>query len=410
MTKIAVIGGGASGFMAAVTAAENSVDNTEITIFEKYDPLKKLLLTGGGRCNISNATYNNKLLASNYPRGEKFLYSVFNSFSVQDTINWFENHGVNLYTQDDQRLFPSSDDANTVKLMFLKKAKDLGIKIRTNTTVSKIEYKQDLFYVYANKDPLIYDKVIISTGGNFNNPDNSGYNLAKNLGHQITELKPALTSFKTNNNIHYDLAGVVAKNIKITANFENKRITEESGDMLFTHKGISGPVILKISSTCAFLNYSKSNPLILHINFIPEKNQEEFEKELLCIFDKNSKKSLGNILSSYMTRSLVSAVLNSASINYDKKPSQITKEERKIIINLMTNFKISAIAPVTESEMVTAGGVDLDEINSKTMESKIIKNLYFCGEVLNIDGFTGGFNLQAAWSTGFIAGMNAVKI
>lgn len=408
MTKIAVIGGGASGFMAATAAVENASTYTEIEIFEKNNPLSKLLLTGGGRCNISNATYDNKILASNYPRGEKFLYSVFNQFSVIRTLQWFQDHCISLYTQDDGRIFPVSNDANTVRTMFLTRANELGINVKTNSQVKRIEQNNCKFKIYTDKEEIVYDKIIISTGGGYKLTEGSGYVLAKSLGHTVTELKPALASLKTADDFLYKLAGVSVKNIKVTTFFAGKSFIEESGDMLFTHNGVSGPVILKISSYCAFLNYSKNNPLILKINFLPDKKRDEIEKELLLIFDKNSKKGICNILSEYIVKSLAFALLESVSIDCNKKASQITKEERKIILDLLTSFKIPVISSVLESEMVTAGGINLDEVNSKTMESKIKKNLYFCGEVLNIDGFTGGFNLQAAWSTGYIAGINAV--
>lgn len=407
MVKIAVIGGGASGFMAAIAAAENASSYIEIEIFEKNNPLSKLLLTGGGRCNISNATYNNKDLASNFPRGEKFLYSVFNRFAVKDTVKWFQNHNISLYPQDDGRIFPKSNDANTVRNMFLAKSNELGIKIKKNSPVLIIKQKDKKFEVITEKESLIYDKVIISTGGGYKLTENSGYFIAKSLGHTISDLKPALTSFKTDDDLHDKLTGVTVKNIQISVYYLNKKIFEEQGDLLFTHKGVSGPIILKISSYCAFLNYSKTNPLILEINFVPNKKRDELEKELLLSFDKNSNKSISNILSDYVSKSIAVNMLQSLSIDSDKKPSQITKEERKLILDIITKLKINAFSSVPESEMVTAGGVDLDEVNSKTMESKITKNLYFCGEVLNIDGYTGGFNLQSAWSTGYIAGLNA---
>jgi len=409
MIKIAVIGGGPAGFMAAISAAEASKNNIEIEIFEKKEPLKTILYTGGGRCNITNATFDYKKLASNYPRGEKFLYSAFSKFAVQETIDWFKTHGVELYTQEDGRIFPKSNDANTVRDMFLSRAKELGIKIRAHSPVSMIEQRQGKFYIYVDKNPVIFDKVIISTGGNYRKLEGSGYELAKTLGHQITELKPALTAFVTKEKWPSILAGVTVKDVEISAVFKGKLIAKDHGDLLFTHKGVSGPSIFKISSYCAFLSYSEVEPLILNFNFLSGKNPEEFEKELLKIFDKNSKKNLSNILSDYAPRSLISVVLDTESIDHDKKPSQITKEERKKIIKLLTAATLSAKSPAPEGEIITAGGIYLDEVNPKTMESKLVKNLYFCGEILNIDGFTGGFNLQAAWSTGYFAGINIDK-
>lgn len=408
MTKIGLIGGGPAGFMAAITAAED-YNNLQIEIFEKADPLKTILYTGGGRCNITNATFDYKKLASNYPRGEKFLYSAFSRFGVKETIDWFNSHGVALYTQDDGRIFPRSDDANTIRDMFLNRAKELGIKVRSHTPVSRIEAKQDKFYLSTDKNNYEFDEVIIATGGSHRKFEGSGYELAKHLGHSITDLKPALTAFVTKEKWISGLSGVTVKDVQISAMFKDKSVAKERGDLLFTHKGVSGPAILKLSSQCAFLDYSESEPISLYINFVPDKSSDQFEKELLKIFDENSKKNLDNILSDYAPRSVIAEVLCNESIDQDKKPSQITKEERKKIVKLLTAFSLSAKAPAPEGEMVTAGGVSLDEVNPKTMESKIVKNLYFCGEVLNIDGFTGGFNLQSAWSTGYIAGINVLS-
>ncbi|MDD3013637.1 MAG: NAD(P)/FAD-dependent oxidoreductase [Candidatus Gastranaerophilales bacterium] len=405
MIRIAVIGGGPAGFMAAVSAAEAS-NNIEIEIFDKAEPFKTILYTGGGRCNITNATFDHKKLASNYPRGEKFLYSAFSRFAARETIDWFNSHGIELYTQDDCRIFPKSNDANTIREMFLNKARELGIKIRSHSSILKIEQRQDKFYIYVGKNPIIFDKVVISTGGNYRKVEGSGYEFTKNMGHNITELKPALTAFVTKEKWPSNLAGVTIQDVEISAVFKGKVVAKDRGDLLFTHKGVSGPSIFKISSYCAFLDYSESEPLILNFNFVPDKKSEDFEKELLKVFDENSKKNLVNILSDYVPRSLISMLLDINLITQDKKPSQITKEERKKIIKLLTALALSVKTPAPEGEMVTAGGINLDEVNPKTMESKIVKNLYFCGEVLNIDGFTGGFNLQAAWSTGYIAGIN----
>jgi len=408
MVKVAVIGGGAAGFMAAVSAIEKSCGNISIEIFEKDEPLKKILCTGGGRCNITNATFDCKKLASNYPRGEKFLYSVFTRFSVQETIGWFSSHGIELYSQDDGRMFPRSDDANTIRDMFLNRAKKLGINVRSNSPVSKIEHKQDKFLIHVDENIYTFDKIIISTGGKLKDRNSSGYMLAKSLGHRIIELKPALTAFVTNEKWVTALAGVTVKDVEISAIFKNKQVIKDRGDLLFTHRGISGPIILKISSYCAFLDFNEAEPLLLKINFIPDKTTEKLEKELLKIFDKNVKKNLGNILSDYLPKSVVLVILGTENIDPEKKPSQITKTERKQILQSLKALILTVKSPVKGEAMVTAGGVSLDEVNPKTMESKLIKNVYFCGEVLNIDGLTGGFNLQAAWSTGHIAGINAV--
>lgn len=413
MTNIAIIGGGPAGFMAAITAAENNSHNkTEslnINILEKNIPLKTILYTGNGRCNLTNATYDNKELTSNYPRGDKFLYSAFSRFGVKETMAWFNSHGLELYTQKDNRVFPKSDDAHDVRNLLINTAQKLGINIKSHIKITKIEPAKDKFYVYTGNLPLEYDKIIMATGGNYRRLPDSGYNFAEKLGHKITQLKPALTAFQTEETWFSVLAGVSIEKSEMKAFFQEKQAAKAEGDFIFTHKGISGPLVFKISSYCAFLNYNKYSPLILKINFVPDKTPDELNKELLKEFEENSKKSIENILKIYAPKSVILALLKTKLINPEKKACQITKEERKTIVKMLTETKLSVKSFEPDGEIVTAGGIELNEVNSKTMESKIIKNLYFCGEILNIDGFTGGFNLQACWSTGYIAGSEAGK-
>ncbi|OGI21991.1 MAG: hypothetical protein A2287_07930 [Candidatus Melainabacteria bacterium RIFOXYA12_FULL_32_12] len=409
MTKIAIIGGGPGGFMAAIVAAENKAGNLNIDILEKGEVLKTLLWTGHGRCNLTNATYDYKKLAANYPRGEKFLYSVFNKFGVKETIDFFESHGAKLYTQGDDRVFPESNDANDVRNMLIEEAEKLGIKIKNHTQVIRIERNDSRFLVYTGDKSTEYDKIIISTGGNYRRPPNSGYDFAENLGHKVTKLKPSLTAFVVKEIWPSSLAGVSLKDVRITAFFEKNKIISSVGDFVFTHKGISGPLVFKVSSYCAFLDYDECSPIILKLNFAPNMTREEFDKDLLKELEENSKKSIENILKKYAPKSVVTTLLGIELIDSEKKASQITREDRKIITQLFTEAELSVKFPEPEEEIVTAGGVELDEVNSKTMESKFVNNLYFCGEVLNIDGFTGGFNLQACWSTGYIAGLSVAK-
>lgn len=380
--QIAVIGGGAAGFMAAIVAAKNSPE-IKIDIYEKNIPLKKLLLTGNGRCNLSNKIYDYKQLASNYPRGEKFLYSAFSRFGVKETLEWFEKHGVKTYTQEDNRIFPVTDKASTVRDMFLETAEKLSIRVYSHSPINKI--------------PKNYDKVIIATGG-------GDCEIAKSLGHTIKELKPSLTALRVHENFVGKLAGVSVKNAEISA-FSKKF----KGDFVFTHKGLSGPVIFKTSAYSCYLDYSKSNPLVLKINFLPEISRENLEKELLEELNSNPHKSLENLLKKYLPKSLITCLLEENQPDCEKKSSQVTKEDRKKILSILTETQFNVISPEPEGEIVTAGGVSLDEINPKTMESKLHKGIYFCGEVMDIDGLTGGFNLQACWSTGYIAGISFIE-
>lgn len=403
----AIIGGGPAGFMAGIIAAENGAENIEI--FESKEALKSILWTGNGRCNITNATFDFKELAASYPRGEKFLYSAFSKFGSVECMDWFSSHGLELYIESDNRVFPKSNDASEVRSVLLNLAKNSGIKVNNHTQVLDIEAFGDKFRVITAKNHLLFDKLVISTGGNYKKPVNSGYFMAEKLGHSVTKLKPSLSALVVKEIWAYGLAGVGVKRAEIKALQGSKEIAHAYGDFIFTHRGVSGPLIFKISSYCAFVDYDEENPLILKINFVPDIEKSALEKEILNELDKNSKKSVENILKKYIPRSLIQALLGSELIDPEKKASQITREDRKSIIRLLTEAILSAKASESDHEIVTAGGVELNEVNAATMESKLHKNLYFCGELLNIDGLTGGFNLQACWSTGYAAGISLAK-
>lgn len=398
--KIAVIGGGPAGFFAALSAYEADVDkHLQIDIFEQNIPLKTVLYTGNGRCNLSNGISDFKELASHYPRGEKFLYSVFSKFGVSETLEFFNSRGVRTYTQDDNRIFPTTDKAATVKDFLLTQAAKFSINI-IKTSVINLFAKDNKFIIEAKSGNYDYESVIISTGGN-RNRQNNGYKLANKLGHSVTELKPSLTSMITEQKFVKELAGVSVKNAHIQAFFTGKKVSSRYGDFIFTHSGLSGPAIFDTSAYCSFLNYSGENPLKLKINFLPDKSfaELEFEKE----------KSAANALKKYLPRSLAVVLLNNNGINHEKNFSSLSEKEKKVIEKILFETEIEIISPAHDGEIVTAGGIELKEINSSTMESKIVKNLFFCGEILDIDGLTGGFNLQMCWSTGHIAGISAVK-
>lgn len=396
--KVAIIGGGPAGIMAAITAKETSPE-LNIEVFEKNKPLQTLLYTGGGRCNLAYYEFDNKELASNFPRGEKFLYSVFNQFSTGETLEFFNKIGVETYIQDDNRIFPTSDKANEVRRSLIKHAGDLGIKIHLNTEIKQIKKEQDSFFINDKK----FDKLVISTGGRYKDIKNTGFYFAQQLGHTITNLNPSLCGLCTKEKWAANISGVSLQNIEAKITINDKKIATTYGDLLFTHSGISGPLTYKISSLCALENYNSQNPIKIQLNLINQKS-EAFEEKLIQVIKDNSKKSIINNISKFITRSLALALLEANSITPEKQSAQINKEERKKIIEFMTALKLQATKPAKDGEIVTAGGIKLDEINPKTMESKLVKNLYFCGEVLDIDGFTGGFNLQNCWSTGYIAG------
>ncbi len=396
MTDIAIIGGGPAGVMCALCAAENKSNN--IYIFDKNIILKTILPTGGGRCNLAYAEYNFKELTKFYPRGEKFLYSIFSRFSTKDTLNFFEKIGVKTYTQKDNRIFPVSDSSKEVKDALIKETdKNKNIK-KIFENVIELKKEKDKFKIKTNKNLYTFDKVVISTGGKGN-----GQELAKKLGHNIVDLKPALCSLKTKENNYYSLAGVSVKNITATVFFNNKKQKKLSGDLLFTHFGISGPVVYKISSYFAYSNFDEKNPLKISFNLV-NKNFEEFDENFSKTLKNNAQKDIVNVLSDFIPKNLAYCILEKENIKKDIKSGQLTKKNRQKISKTLTEFVLNAQKTTAGEEIVTAGGVDLKEIDSKTMESKLIKNLFFCGEVIDIDGLTGGFNLQNCWSCGFVAG------
>lgn len=389
-----IIGAGPSGTLAAIFLAQNT--SNSITVFESKKPLETLLPTGGGRCNITYYETDNRELVKHYPRGEKFLLSVFSKFDVLSTIEFFESIGINTYIQDDSRVFPTSDSSKEVAcvLRYLLKKYKINIKYEKVTSIFK---ENNLFVVQTEKNKHYYaHNCIISTGGKGN-----GFDIAKKLGHTIIETKSALTALQIKNSEFYSLSGLTLKNVFIEAYLNSKKISQASGDLLFTHKSISGPAVFKTSSLNTYNDFNIHNPLVLKI-----KLTTKTEDELLSILDNEIKqhphKSARNIFTRIIPKRLLELLLNNSKINIEKEIIQLSKKEKNALINSLTELTIEAVKKYPGEEIVTAGGISLDEINAKTMESKLVSNLYFCGEVINVDGFTGGFNLQNCWSTAFV--------
>lgn len=384
--KLAIIGGGPAGFMAAI-AAKTKHPDWEITIFERAKPLATLLYTGGGRCNLTFAEFDFKELAKNYPRGEKFLYSVFSRFDAASLFEFFEELGVELYVQEDRRVFPKSDDAEDVRNALLEAAKKLGIKLRPLTPVTSLTKEEE----FILNEKLTFDRVIIASGGK----NKAAFEFARNFGHGVSKLAPVLCGMKLTEPFP-NLSGASLKNIFITT----EKI-ELQGDFLFTHKGISGPVVFDLSSYLAFEKF----PLNLKINFtgLDFKSQDD---ELIKLFEQNPRKNISNILSEYLPYAVAKEFLRRSKISAQKKVCEINSDERKKIAKFLSELEVE----ITEKDlpaMVTAGGVNLDEID-KNLQSKLVQGLYFCGEILDIDGLCGGFNLQGCFSTGYVAGSSVI--
>lgn len=368
-SSIAIIGGGASGCICAYFLLKLGFD---VTVFDKGSFLRTLLPTGGGRCNLAHAEFNPKDLASNYPRGEKFLYSIFSKFSTSETLELFEEMGIKTYTQENFRIFPESNSAKDVRETILSKLKNAQL-IREN--ILKLSLLETGFKLKSDKAEYLFDKVIIATGGH------SGYKFAEDLGIKIIEPKPSLVGLSTKEDFK-NISGTVIKSA-ICNGIQD--------DILFTHFGVSGPLIYKISSIKAF----DKMPYSLSIDLAPELI--DFQEEL----NSNPHKEIKNVISKYLPQKIVTVILK--DLDETEKCHKINGKTRNLILDRIHYFKITVTGTNQGEETVTAGGVDLDEINPKTMQSKKYPNLYFIGEVLNIDGFCGGFNLQNAWSTAYVA-------
>lgn len=372
-SKVAVIGAGPAGCICAYYLQ----NDYEVTLFDYSSPLRTLLPTGGGRCNLANAEYDFKELAKNYPRGEKFLYSIFSRYSTSDALEFFEKIGVETYTQDDMRIFPVSDSAKDVRDKFLNSLKDVRFIKENVLRVDRVNY---LFKVVTDMGSYNTDKVVIATGGH------ASYNMIKYLGHNIIEPKPALVGLKTKQSLK-ELAGVSVKNV--CACFNNNSM---KGDLLFTHEGVSGPLVYKISSIMAREKY----PYRITFDFTGVV-------DLQSLLNENSQKSVKNLLSELVPKSLALFILKNTGISEDEKAHRINGKMRDSILKMLNEFEAVVYGAANDGEVVTSGGVDLKEINPKTLESKLEPGIYFCGEVLDIDGFCGGFNLQNCWSTGYAA-------
>lgn len=405
MKKIIVIGGGAAGMIAAIQAAKN---NADVLLLEKTNRVgKKLSITGKGRCNITNAADIPEII-KNIPGNGKFLNSVLRTFDSKDVINFFEGIGVKTKIERGNRVFPESDKASEVVDALINNMKELGVEIRTNTKVTDITASNNkIVGVEIGKNIEPADAVILAVGGSSYPATGStgdGFEIARRLGHTVTKILPALVPLETEELFVKDLQGLSLKNVKVTLLADDKKVAEEFGEMLFTHFGVSGPIILTLSRKAAFL-LDEGKFVELSINLKPALTPEQIAARVLRDFEKYKRKSAKNALIDLLPSTLIPIILDLSYINEDKHIDSVTQVERKRLTDTLRDFRltITKTRPIAEA-IVTAGGVSVKEINPKTMESKIIKNLFFAGEVTDIDGFTGGFNLQAAFSMGYAAG------
>ncbi len=405
MKKIIVIGGGAAGLMAAGTAHEAG---TDVTLFEKNSKLgRKLAITGKGRCNVTNACSQDEFL-SNVITNPRFLYSSLSSFLPQDTMDFFESRKVPLKTERGNRVFPMSDKAYDIVDALGAYASRCRIIHKAVTSVSAEDGA--IKGVYVGREFFPCDSLIICTGGAsypLTGSTGDGYSFARALGHTITPLRAALSAIECNGAFYKDLAGLSLKNVRFTVTLKNKRIYSDQGEMLFTHTGISGPLVLTASSMLKKADVSEHRA---EIDLKPALDDQTLDRRLLSDFEKYSHKNFGNALGDLLPLKLIPLVIELSGISEFKKVYDITREERTRLISSIKHFPISMrdLAPI-EHAIVTSGGVSVKEVNPSTMESKLVSGLYFAGEILDVDALTGGFNLQIAFATGRTAGFSAAS-
>jgi hypothetical protein len=410
--RIAIIGGGASGLMAAATINEKHPE-FEVFLIEKNNCLgTKIMISGGGRCNLTTGLDDIFEILKKYPRGARFLSYAMHEFPPKKVCEFFEKHKVKLKTENALRVFPVSNKGEDIVKAFEKIFKNSKTKVLLNTKVLDIKKIKEIFEIILSSDEILkVDKVILTTGGQAykdTGSEGDGYVFAKSFGHTITKLASSLTSFIIEEKFVKDLAGLSFQ--KVVLKIKGEKKYEFTGSIIFTHKGISGPAVFAMSSLIAFEEFDEINTLNLFIDFIPFLNYEEFLKNLQKEMITNPKKLFKNTLSYFLPRSFVEMLIRqntgrvgSGALSLNN--AEISKKEVIKIVEQIKNFPLTLIGRGTGDEFVTAGGISLNEVDSKTMESKICKNLYFAGEILDIDGFTGGFNLQAAWTTGRAAGL-----
>lgn len=399
MLKVAVIGGGASGLMAAITVASYGANTV---IYEKNERMaRKVMITGKGRCNVTNSA-DKETLQKAVVRNPKFMYSAFSEFDCADTVAFFENENVALKTERGGRIFPVSDKAVTIVDALVNKAKRSGVKF-----IHKEVFCISDDLVINNTDK--YDRVIIATGGASYTATGStgdGYKFAKSLKHTVTEILPSLVPIESDDEWCSSISGLSLKNVTLSvySNSKNKMVFKEMGEMLFCHFGVSGPLVLSAS---AHLDFTNDGYYAL-IDLKPALSEDVLDKRLVRELSEAKTKEIQNIIGKIAPVNLGKVLLYLSEIPLNTKCCDVTREMRKALLNTIKNLRVNltGFRPINEA-IITRGGVSVKEINPKTMESKIVKGLYFAGEVIDVDAYTGGFNLQIAFSTGFVAGKNA---
>ena len=413
MSKVIVIGGGPAGMFAAYFAAKNG---HKVTLLEQNEKLgKKLYITGKGRCNITNASDMEDLFA-NVCSNEKFLYSAFYSYTNEQVIEFFETYGLRTKVERGNRVFPVSDHSSDVIATLSRALKDVGVEVKLHTKVIKLlteEYHDDKQIVNGVRledgTSMIADAVVLATGG-ISYPSTGatgdGYRFAESLNHKIVEPTPSLVPFEIQENWVTEMQGLALKNVAITIEREGKKVYTDFGEMLFTHFGVSGPMILSASASIKPAYFKDfEHEMTLKIDLKPALDKDQLDKRILKDFEEAKNKQYKNSIQKLLPSKMIPIIIELSGIDPDKKVNEITKEERMKLVDLLKGLPMTIIGLRGWNEaIITKGGVAVKNVNPSTMESKLVNGLYFAGELLDLDAMTGGYNLQIAWSTGYLAG------
>ena len=412
--RVIVIGGGAAGMIAAITSSN---EGNDVTLIEKTSSLgNKIKITGKGRCNL---TFDGDIedFKNNIVKNFKFMYSSFNAFSNVDVVNYFNKLGVKTKIERGGRVFPVSDDANEVVKVLKDELNKNHVNIIYNVSVDNfiLDNNKIKALKLSNNKIIECDKCIIATGGKSypkTGSSGDGYVYAKKLGHKIVDLKPGLVPLRSSDSICKKLQGLSLKNVTLSLKYKGgKEIYKEFGEMMFSHFGITGPIVLSASSKLNRVenvdNLMQNSDIIASIDLKPALDDDTLDKRICRDFEKYTNKEFKNSLDDLLPKKLIPVIIELSGIDENKKVNQITKEERKRLVKLLKNLQITITGFMPfDIAVITSGGVDVKDINPKTMESKIVKGIYFAGEILDVDAYTGGFNLQIAFSTGYAAGKN----
>ncbi len=407
--KIIVIGAGAAGLMAAYSAAQSGADVVLLERSEK--PGKKLLITGKGRCNFTNSGDLEDFI-KNIPGNSSFIYSAFSKFNNWDTMNFFYERGTPYKIERGGRVFPESDKASDIVKTLYKAVSDAKVNISFNKRVKRllVSEKSVKGVKLETGEEMLADKVIVATGGlSFPQTGSTGdgYKLAKESGHTVTKLYPSLVGLKTKEKWVKSLAGLTLKNVSVKVFKEQKEIYTDFGELLFTHVGISGPTVISASS---HMVRESGSSFSISIDLKPALSEKELDNRIMRDIEKSGGKNLKNLMHGLLPSRLIPIILNLCQLKEDKPSSNITKEERRLLVKGLKNFSLNIYGTEGyDRAVITSGGISLSEISPKTMESKLVKGLYFAGEVLDLDGYTGGYNLQIAFSTGWLSGQSSAE-